>query len=99
MVLPELAPASVAWARIGGRLRSGCLQQAHYGRSATEKVEPAVVGGNMFYWLRVFRPRAFACNSLKSWHFAPAACAGLPSHFPRGRKWRNVSTGKRFRPN
>ena len=46
-VLPELAPASVAWARMGGRLRSGGLQQAHYGRSAAEELEPAGVGGSM----------------------------------------------------
>ena len=47
LVLPELAPASVAWARICGRLRSGGLQQAHYGRSAAEELEPAGVGGSM----------------------------------------------------
>jgi hypothetical protein len=43
MVLPELAPASVAGGRWGGRVRSSGLQQAHDDRSATEEVEPAVV--------------------------------------------------------
>jgi hypothetical protein len=32
---------------MGERVRSSGLQQAHYGCSATEEVEPAVVGGNM----------------------------------------------------
>jgi hypothetical protein len=46
-VLPEFVPASVAGGRSGGLVRLGGLQQAHYGRSATEEAEPAVVGGSM----------------------------------------------------
>jgi hypothetical protein len=46
-VLSDFAPASITQGRIGGHVGSGGFKDGHYGRSATEELEPAGVGGSL----------------------------------------------------